>query len=486
LACGLPRRKISVVELLRPEVASAESTNALEDELVARALAIAGCPRTARRCATISRRTVKWLDDCETRVRAVSLELPSTAVLDFLGEALAALARESLLPTIDAGAVVLRVATELRVAPEMASLLVYRRAIASRHCLALPTELATELVLTLLVDLGPADSVSLWTTDETGGVRDLAGAGRAPFGRRLRDAGEAALKGEHTSSLRFVSVVVERWDQPFAALAASGIPADAQLLHAHLAEAAIALSSVLERDAIFERNAECERTIVAAGERRLARLGFDLHDGPLQEMVALAENIRYAHSKIAPLVDASYRHQLAGCFEDLEAQLVALDGDIRQIAHSIRPTTAVERPLESALRAELDALSRASAIEVDFSVDGDLSGLTDSQRIVIFRVVQESLANVRKHSEAGHVSVRIETDERLIALTVADDGRGFDVTKAVPSSRLGLAGVSERVRLLGGDLEMESHVGQGTTIRASLPRWRPSAADTAPVYAVAT
>jgi signal transduction histidine kinase len=472
------------VELLRLQAGPADAAGGLEDELVARALAIAGWPGGTRRRALLPRRTVRWLDDSESWARRLADELPSTAVVDFLGDAFAALAREGLLSSVSARDTVRHIATKLGIEPSTAALAVYRRATASRHCLALPTPLATEFILTLMVDLGPADSASLWTRNQSRKTSCLAGAGPAPRSRRLRDAARAALAGVPTSSSRFQSAVVERWDRPFAILVAAGTPGETTPIRAYLTEASAALSSALEREAAFERNVASERTIVAAGERRLARLGFDLHDGPLQEIVALAESVRYARTQIATLVDAGHRERVSGCFEDLEAQLAALDRDIREIAHSIRPTTAVDRPLDNALRGELDALSRTSGIETGLSIDGDLAGLTDSQRIVIFRVVQEALANARKHSQARYVGVRIESTERVIGITVSDDGQGFDATKAPPSSRLGLAGVSERVRLLGGEVEIESVAGLGTIVRASLPQWRPSTSAGTSVYAV--
>ena len=115
-------------------------------------------------------------------------------------------------------------------------------------------------------------------------------------------------------------------------------------------------------------------------------------------------------------------------------------------------------------------------------VEGDLCDLTDSQKIVLFRVVQEALSNVRKHSEAGRVSVALRSKRSFVELTVTDDGCGFD-PRLLETDRLGLAGISERVRLLGGAVEIETTPGHGTTVRATLPQWRPSTPATATIYA---
>jgi signal transduction histidine kinase len=225
-----------------------------------------------------------------------------------------------------------------------------------------------------------------------------------------------------------------------------------------------------------------EHDLVAAGERRLLRLGFDLHDGPRQELVALAEEVRNASTQISSVVPADFRQRVRGRFNDVHARLFALDESLRQISHSIRSTTAVARPVADAVESELRALANATSIGVGMQVDGNLSDLTDSQRIVLFRVVQEALSNVRKHSEATRVTVALQSSLTFVELTVTDDGCGFD-PRLLATDRLGLAGISERVRLLGGAVEIDTKPGAGTTVRATLPQWRPSTPATATIYA---
>jgi signal transduction histidine kinase len=186
---------------------------------------------------------------------------------------------------------------------------------------------------------------------------------------------------------------------------------------------------------------------------------------------------------MATLIDHNDQQRVGGRFADLEARLESLDRGLREIARSVRSTTALEGHLEDALRAELDVLGRTSGIATSFSLEGDLGDLTDSQKIVVFRVVQESLANVRKHSAASTASVSVRSTRQFVDVIVADNGRGFD---RATSGRLGLAGVSERARLLGGAVEIAGRVGVGTEVRITLPRWQPFAAEaTTPLYAAA-
>jgi signal transduction histidine kinase len=123
-------------------------------------------------------------------------------------------------------------------------------------------------------------------------------------------------------------------------------------------------------------------------------------------------------------------------------------------------------------------------MQAQLAIEGDLSGLTASQKIVLFRVVQESLSNARRHSRATRVRVRVRSTLRYISVVVSDDGCGFDVAAARRSGRLGLTGVIERVRLLGGDIEIQSSPDRGTRVRATLPRWSRATDQGVTVYAV--
>ena len=89
---------------------------------------------------------------------------------------------------------------------------------------------------------------------------------------------------------------------------------------------------------------------------------------------------------------------------------------------------------------------------------------------------------MRKHSAAGRVSVALRSRRTSVDVTVTDDGCGFR-PQQLDTDRLGLAGISERVRLLGGAVEIETSPGAGTTVRATLPQWRPSTPAAATIYA---
>jgi signal transduction histidine kinase len=458
------------------------ATSTLGTELLARVREDA---RRARETAHLPGDLRRRLDDCDARARRRADDFRQGAALDFLGDAVAAIAVDDGFAAGEARAAVAATADEIGLPRETVTFAVFRRALASRECVQLPPALAADLILSLLVELAPAAASSLWTVDEGGATLCVAASGKAPRSRRLRAVARGALDGILDSPAHVRVQLVERWDRPYAALVARTTDSDAGVIDDYLAEAAAALAPMLERTALFERGAERERELVAAGERRLVRVGCDLHDGPLQEIVALADELRLVRSQVEEVVRDEDRFHVRGRFLDLEARLEALDAGLRRIAHSVRSSTALTQPVEDAVRRELDALGGATSIETELVLEGDVGELTDSQKIVIFRVVQEALSNVRKHSRASRVSVEIRSTRTFLDVSVTDDGCGFDRTRKADPDRLGLAGVSERVRLLGGTVEIESHPGEGTTVRATLPQWRPSSeAIRSGIYAV--
>jgi signal transduction histidine kinase len=226
---------------------------------------------------------------------------------------------------------------------------------------------------------------------------------------------------------------------------------------------------------------EDEPGLAAANERLLVRLGYDLHDGPLQQVYVLAQDVRLLRDQMVMLVGSEHHDPVVGRFADLESQLEELHQDLRDLAHSLEPRSLLQQPLPDAVGRELTALGRRTGISTSIVVDGTFDALSASQRIALLRVLQEALSNIKQHSGSGSVSVTLrEDDTEGVCMEVRDDGHGFDVDMFVPAedgqSGIGLAGMRERLRLLGGRLELESQPGGPTIVRARLPRWSASAA----------
>jgi signal transduction histidine kinase len=215
--------------------------------------------------------------------------------------------------------------------------------------------------------------------------------------------------------------------------------------------------------------------LAEANERLLVRLGFDLHDGPLQQVHVLAQDIHLLREQIVALVDREHRDQVVGRFADLEAQLAEIHRDLRDLAHSLEPRSLLRQTLPNAVQHELGVHGRRTGMATSIVVEGAFDALTPSQRIALLRVLQEALSNIRQHSGADAVSVALQDDGEAVVMAVRDDGRGFDPERVRPAENgdagLGLTGMRERLRLLGGRLELSSAAGGPTAVRAILPRW---------------
>jgi signal transduction histidine kinase len=220
-----------------------------------------------------------------------------------------------------------------------------------------------------------------------------------------------------------------------------------------------------------------EPGLAAANERLLVRLGFDLHDGPLQQVHILAQDIRLLREQVLALVGGEHREPVVGRFADLEAELADLHQDLRDLAHSLEPRSLLQQPLPDAVARELTALSRRTGIATSVDRSGSLDELTASQQIALLRVLQEALSNVRQHSGATAVEVTLrDRGAEGLCMEIRDDGHGFDPDTVVTDEDggIGVVGMRERLRLLGGRLEVESAPGGPTTVRAILPRWTPT------------
>ena len=209
------------------------------------------------------------------------------------------------------------------------------------------------------------------------------------------------------------------------------------------------------------------------------RLGFDLHDGPIQDVLALAADVRLLQEQVYPFVLEKHREQAAGRFDDLTARLVELDRDLREIAHSLETKSVISRPLGEILHREIDGFAERTGIQTNLEIRGEADSLTSAQRITVFRAIQEALANIREHAGATHVAVLVRARRNAIEVQITDDGIGFEVeralAKAAQRGRLGLVGIAERTRMLGGSFDLDSKIGGPTTLRLTLPRWEPLA-----------
>ena len=199
--------------------------------------------------------------------------------------------------------------------------------------------------------------------------------------------------------------------------------------------------------------------------RRIAR---ELHDSVGQMLAAVSMNMANVHREADALSP-----EAAKSLEDNTGLLEQLSIEIRTISHLLHPPLLDEVGLESALQWYIDGFSERSKINVDLQLPEDFGRLPRNLEITLFRVVQECLTNIHRHSGSSTASIRVARLQNEVRLEVRDAGKGIpkETQATLASGKLsgvGLRGMHERLRQMGGQLEVQSN-GTGTLILATLP-----------------
>jgi signal transduction histidine kinase len=347
----------------------------------------------------------------------------------------------------------------------------------------LPTAVALEVELALLRAFSRCIAASLWTLPPGGDLKHLAHAGdfseRArptrQLARKLLSEAPAHPKAPPTQRKggNVMGVVLDRRNATPAAVICTGHESSLAERLTLMEAAGPILAAILGRDELLTRRSGLE-DLAASSERRLARVRFDLHDGPQQDVILLGEDLHLFRSQLESVLDGNPdRQRMLGRLDDFQAQLVAIDGDLRRISVAVESPFMQTRSFRDTFAQIADEFAERAGIEPEVSLEGDFSQLTDSQYITLIGLIREALSNIREHSDASNVLIELSVAAGGVEATVCDDGRGFDPAKtlvrAAKGGHLGLVSMHERVRMLGGRTQIDSRPGGPTVISISLP-----------------
>jgi len=230
------------------------------------------------------------------------------------------------------------------------------------------------------------------------------------------------------------------------------------------------LSVLSSSAALIVRNAQLyawsEEKVISEERARIAR---EIHDG-------LAQDINFMLMRVQTLQTA----QQMGKAIDLPKELEQLNQTLRRDVREVRQTIFALRPVEIETMGFVPALEKfvtdfaaANDFRIQLNVQGDATWLAPKLQSALYRLVQEALNNVRKHARATNVWIDLKFHADVAALTVRDDGTGFDMIKALDAARgrgsVGILQMRERAERAGGAFEIETAEGQGTTVRVTLP-----------------
>ena len=230
---------------------------------------------------------------------------------------------------------------------------------------------------------------------------------------------------------------------------------DVRLAESLVSRASIAvdLSERVSRDAL--------RRVVQAQELERARLARELHDETGQALASILLGLRQ-------LEDSVETDEARKATADLRELVVATLQDVRRLAVELRPSALDDFGLVPAVERLAATVSAPSGPTVDVAARLGDTRLGQETETVLYRIVQESLTNIVKHAAAGHVSITLVRKAASAVVVVEDDGSGFD-PDGIRDGALGIAGMRERVALVGGKLTLETSPGAGTTLVAEVP-----------------
>jgi signal transduction histidine kinase len=203
--------------------------------------------------------------------------------------------------------------------------------------------------------------------------------------------------------------------------------------------------------------------LINAQENERARLAAALHDDVSQRLALLAIE---AALKERGLGDAAAGREALRAMRD---DLTRISEDVHSLSYALHPAVLQDLGLAEALKAECDRFSRLEGIPVRFKADGAPDHLPPEVALGLFRVAQEALRNIARHARAKSAIVSVQYEEDALRLSVQDDGVGFDPAQPVRAPSLGHASMRQRMRLLHGELEIDSAPGHGTMILAWAP-----------------
>ncbi len=246
---------------------------------------------------------------------------------------------------------------------------------------------------------------------------------------------------------------------------------EADLLMTMANEAAVALENARMLDSLRSQQLQVEQLlgqVVLAQEEERNRISIDLHDSVAQWLVAASYGMQAFRQSLPPEEAEKARIELS----DMEQTVTRSLRELRRVVIGLRPPALDELGLTHALKKSLDDY-KTNGVIYRYTQAGEPYRLQSSTEITTYRVVQEALANVRKHANATRVNLKVEFKEDKLLVEIRDNGQGFNLSSTLDSAisvgHLGLLGMKQRIDMLGGEIYIKTSEGKGTTISVSLP-----------------
>ena len=203
--------------------------------------------------------------------------------------------------------------------------------------------------------------------------------------------------------------------------------------------------------------------LIEATEDERRRVALDLHDHCDQTLVALQKTVELVQSKI---IDSN--EEAAVLCQEIDELLGRLNNDVRTVSAAMHPPQLAEHGLGVALKQYILQLqARNRGVIIEFLEKGTAYPLDKQKSISIYRIAQDATKNALQHSGGELIRVHLEYAPNIVAVSVVDNGKGFQPKKAYQSGGIGLIGIRERAKAYGGTVAIHSELGRGTSLRVS-------------------
>jgi PAS domain S-box-containing protein len=225
------------------------------------------------------------------------------------------------------------------------------------------------------------------------------------------------------------------------------------------------VQDITQRKLAEEALSSMSGRLIEAQESERARIARDLHDDIGQRLALLAVAVEEVKTRLPQ----SSGTQALDDLDELQQQTALIIADVQALSHQLHPPRLLHLGVVSAMRGFCDELARQKSTEIDFRCENVPRDVPPDLSLCLFRILQEAMHNAVRHSGARRFDVHLRGTGNTIDLTVRDQGVGFDVDAANRGLGLGLTSMKERLKLVGGELVIESQSMQGTTVVARAP-----------------
>jgi len=223
----------------------------------------------------------------------------------------------------------------------------------------------------------------------------------------------------------------------------------------------------IENARLHERTRFYVRQVTRAQEDERKRIARELHDETIQSLVVVSRSLEGLSGFADQLPEAA--QQKIAALQDLLTETI---GGVRRFVQDLRPPMLDHLGLVASVEALASDL-REDGVEAVVRIAGEPRRLEPEEELMLFRIVQEAMGNTRRHSRAGRVEVHMEFLADRVSVRISDDGCGFRVPKRIDAyvseEKLGLIGMKERARTLGGTVDIRSQPGLGTRVTVEIP-----------------